>query len=294
MTNPLETKEKIINILKSRGPCLPVHISSELKISLLFSGAFLSELASDKTIKISNLKVGGSPLYYLPEHKKQLENFFKFLPGREKEAFLLLKEKSILNDSEQTPVIRVALRSIKDFAIPFNYNNKLFWRYFNFSEDEVKKKLEALPIEKPKAEIEKKSEEIIKSAAIIKPEIIIQEKTIDIFEGKKEITEDKPKEKKLKISFIEEIKSSLQAKNIEIINIEKADKKEAIIRVKNPEEYLIIAFNKKKINDKDLIKAYKKAISYSLPYTIMAKEEMPKKMKESIEAHKNLKYIEKL
>ena len=75
---------------------------------------------------------------------------------------------------------------------------------------------------------------------------------------------------------------------------EKADKKEAIIRVKNPEEYLIIAFNKKKINDKDLIKAYKKAISYSLPYTIMAKEEMPKKMKESIEAHKNLKYIEKL
>src|SRR3989344_1854254 len=258
MTNPLETKEKIINILKSRGPCLPVHISSELKISLLFSGAFLSELASDKTIKISNLKVGGSPLYYLPEHKKQLENFFKFLPGREKEAFLLLKEKSILNDSEQTPVIRVALRSIKDFAIPFNYNNKLFWRYFNFSEDEVKKKLEALPIEKPKAEIEKKSEEIIKSAAIIKPEIIIQEKTIDIFEGKKEITEDKPKEKKLKISFIEEIKSSLQAKNI------------------------------------DLIKAYKKAISYSLHYTIMAKEEMPKKMKESIEAHKNLKYIEKL
>ncbi len=60
--NPMEMRNKIIALLKIRGPSLPVHISKEIGLSSIFAGAFLSELASSKEIKISNMKVGGSPL----------------------------------------------------------------------------------------------------------------------------------------------------------------------------------------------------------------------------------------
>ena len=43
-----EIKEKILSILKRRGPSLPVHIAKEIESSMLFTSAFLSELVSEK------------------------------------------------------------------------------------------------------------------------------------------------------------------------------------------------------------------------------------------------------
>ena len=51
----LQIKEKIISLLRVKGPSLPVHISSATGISILFAGAFLSELISDKRIKIRRM-----------------------------------------------------------------------------------------------------------------------------------------------------------------------------------------------------------------------------------------------
>ena len=62
---PNENHEKIINIIQEKGPRLPMQIAGELKINSLFISAFLSELSNQKRIKISHLKVGGSPLYFL-------------------------------------------------------------------------------------------------------------------------------------------------------------------------------------------------------------------------------------
>ena len=47
-----------------------------------------------------------------------------------------MKERKILRDSELQPAIRVALREIKDFAVPFEKNNEIFWRYFLVEEPE--------------------------------------------------------------------------------------------------------------------------------------------------------------
>ncbi len=60
--NPEETHERIIGVLKEKGPSLPVNIAKALSISSLFISAFLSELTNQKRIKVSSLKVGGSPL----------------------------------------------------------------------------------------------------------------------------------------------------------------------------------------------------------------------------------------
>ena len=129
-------KEKVISILRRRGPILPVPLSSELEISPLFASAFLSELVAEKKIRISFMKVGNSPLYFLAGQEPLLERFSHHLKSREKDAFELLKNKKFLKDIEQDPAIRVALRSIRDFAIPFKKGDEIFWRYFTFNESE--------------------------------------------------------------------------------------------------------------------------------------------------------------
>src|SRR3989338_2612856 len=130
----METNERILAIVKEKGPILPVHISKEINDSILMTSARLSELLSSKKIKISNLKVGGSPLYYFPGQESKLQNFADNLHGVERKAYDILSENKLLRDSSQEPAIRVALRQIKDFAIPLqvNYENKteIFWKWY--------------------------------------------------------------------------------------------------------------------------------------------------------------------
>ncbi|MEK6820994.1 MAG: hypothetical protein AABY11_01170, partial [archaeon] len=167
--NALEIKEKILWALKKRGPSLPVHVAKEAGLSILFAGAFLSELVADKKVKISDMKVGSSPIYFLNDHAPMLERFSKHLNSREKDAFILLREKKFLNDREQSPVIRVALRAIRDFAIPFNRNGQIIWRYYTVPESEfmpgaIEKIPEIKNIEKAvEGPVEKISEDAIES-----------------------------------------------------------------------------------------------------------------------------------
>ena len=142
-------KELILSTLSSRGPSLPVHLAQTAQISPLFASAFLSELYNEGKLKISNMKVGSSPLYMLPGQEPMLEKFIDYLNGREKEALYLLKKEKILDDEFQTPVTRVALRAIKDFAIPLKITHdgkeKLYWKYFLVHDSELRPL-----IEKPK------------------------------------------------------------------------------------------------------------------------------------------------
>jgi len=161
--NITEKKPRVIDILKEQGPSLPSQISGKISLSLLFTSALLSEMVSDKTVRISYLKVGGSPLYLLPGQENMLENFIKNLHGKEKEALALLKEKEILSDEDLEPVQRVCLNSIKDFALQLkiNLNNqqKVFWRYFTVPEDEAIKKAEEHISNVPKVSLPRESKE---------------------------------------------------------------------------------------------------------------------------------------
>ncbi|MBS3070845.1 hypothetical protein J4407_00920 [Candidatus Pacearchaeota archaeon] len=308
--NTSELKEKIIGIFRMKGPRLPVHIAKETGMNILFSSAFLSELVDEKRIKVSNMKVGSSPLYFIPGQEFMLERFSEYLKSKEREAFILLKEKKFLKDSEQEPAIRVALRSLKDFAVPFKYPNEsgdIYWRYFtvSISTFEIKKE----PInEKPMIS----EEEISKPK---KPLIQIREKTktLEIFDKKTSVvsepkakTEKKIKEKTLKKKttskkskqndkFLEKIKDFLSKSAIEITSIEGLGKDEIVLKVKNNgEEQLLMAFNKKKITEKEIIKAAKKAAELNLKYSILSMSELPKKVSDLIYALKDIKTVEKV
>jgi hypothetical protein len=270
-----QTKERIISILRTKGPSLPVHIARELDMSILFASAFLSELVSEKKIKVSDMKVGSSPLYLIPGQEFMLEKFAEYLKSREKEAFLLLKDKKFLKDNKQEPAIKVALRQIKDYAIPFKDAGEIYWRYFKTRESDF---------EKPKAEIKPKEEKIEK------------DKELGIFDKKpkKKITR-KPSPKKKNDKFFNRVKEHLSEKSIEIIDIEDFSRNDLFLRVRDRgEEKLLAAFNKKKIDEKDIIKANKKATELNVKYIILSLGEPLKKLKDLVEALKRLSEMQSI
>ncbi len=293
----LGVKEKIISILQRRGPSLPIHIAKETNLSMLFSSAFLSELFSEKKIRISNMKVGNSPLYFLVGQELRIENFSQHLKSKEKDAFILLKQKKFLIDKEQDPAIRVALREIKDFAIPFKKNEEIIWRYFTIPETEfiIPKTVKSTIVEhKQKTPgsllIDKKRSELNEP---------IKEEKLNIFdkpsEKKKKEIRKKSTKKKQNDKFFNKIKEFLSKRLIEILDIESFNKNDLIIRIKNKdEEKLLIAYNKKRINESDIIKAHKKALESNLKYIILSLGEPLKKLTNLIEALKNLEKIEKI
>lgn len=288
----LESKrvpEKIIDILEQKGPSLPIQLATQIGISSLFISAYLSELSGEKKIKVSHLRVGGSPLYFLEGQEEKLEKFHTFLPPKEIEAFALLRQNKILKDSEQEPAIRVALRSIRDFAMGFKKNDEIYWRYFSASESEIESFLE------PREIVRSKRIEPQKEVEIKKPfEKIGFQKPMEIIK----IKEKEPRKKQTSETFLEEVKYYLKQKNIELVSLESYDKKELMARIRfnlTPEKmHLLFAYNKKKISDKEVLKAYKKSIKYELDYIILFKGEFSKKLKETIEAYKKLVLSDKI
>jgi len=284
-----QLKEKILSILRQRGPSLPVNIASGTGLSMLFASAFLAELLSERKIIISYLKVGNSPLYLLEGHEYKLENFAEHLKSKEKDAFSLLQKKRFLKDIDQHPAIRVALRAIRDFAIPFKQNDEIYWRYFIAS-----------PSEFEAPETQPKKEEIFQA-----PEQT-NSKELNIFEEEKEVKEE-PKKiiqkvvKKKKVSkkkddiFFNKVKEFLSKKSIIIVEVENLSKNQLILKVKSHnKETLLFAYNKMRITELEIIKASKKANELNLPYTLLSKGGPLKKTENFIEALKNLDSIETL
>ncbi len=263
-----EIKEKILSFLRANGPSLPVHISGEIKSSILFTSAFLSELFSEKKIKMSNMRVGSSPVYFLSGQESQLEKFAEHLKSKEKEAFLLLKEKKFLSDSSQDPAIRVALREIKDFALPFKHGEEIIWKYFLIPESDFKK---------PEIiEIKKETEKLLEAPK--KPK-----------ERKKAVRKSKSEQKE---RFFDRVKEFLSSKSIELKDIESFTKKEIILKaIENGQEKAVVAFNKRRITDSDVIRAHKKISNLGLPYIILSLNEPTKKTSDLIGATKNLSSI---
>lgn len=247
-----EIKTKIMSFLRFRGPSLPVHVAKEANLSLLFASAFLSELLSEKEIKISNMRIGGSPLYFVPGQEHMLERFSNSINGKEKEALLLLKEKGILREEELDPAIRVAVKSLRDFAFPLTVNlpNKqvTFWRYISFAEEEAKKRIEEVferekskEQKKIEAEIKKeiaqeetkKQEEIKKEMSLIKEEITRQEP--EKKEKKHKDIEEKIEKKKEELKKLEEIKIENEKPLLELKPEKKIPDSEFILKIR---EYL--------------------------------------------------------
>ncbi len=305
--DPLAVKERIFSFLRIKGPSIPVRVAKETGLSMLFASAFLSELLSETRIKLSHMKVGGSPIYLLSGQENLLENFSQYLGHKEREVLAILKEKKFLVDSEQLPSVRVALRDLKDFAVPFKRGEETVWRYFLVPESELP--LKKIPIIEKKEEITESvpvKKEIIEEKSIrIEPIAEIKELLSEVLETpikeKIEVKEKSKKKEKKKVSkknnekFFEKVKEFLASKSFEIINIESFGKGELVLRVKeNRNEFILVALNKKRLTERDIIQAHKRASSAGLKYRILMLGDLNKNIENLINASKELEKIEKL
>lgn len=134
-------QEKILELIKERGPIVPSQIAKDLGTNILLSSAILSELASRKLISISHVKVGGSPLYYMAGQEEKLQEYMDRLHEKEKAACEMLRDKKVLRDSALDPVTRVALRQCRDFAKPLEVTlgkeKEIFWKWYMLPTESV-------------------------------------------------------------------------------------------------------------------------------------------------------------
>jgi hypothetical protein len=241
------------------------------------TSAHLSELSSEGKLKVSKIKIGGSPLYYLPGQESYLGRFSNNLHEKEKRAFDLLKEKKVLRDSKLEPVIRVALREIKDFAIPLQVTHQntkeIFWKWHLLSKEEAESLIRSLLAKKEIKETEPKKEEKIERE--IKKPAEKESKEIKSFIDKSD-------------SFLEEIKSYFNKNKIIIKNseiIRKNSEIDFLLDVPSAVgnlQYYCKAKNKKRINDGDLSSAYVQGQLKKLPILFLTKGELTKRAKEML------------
>jgi len=302
-------KEGILSALRFNGPSLPARISKIVGLSPLFTAAFLSELKAERKVKVSNMKVGSSPIYFLEGQEERLEEFVKYLNQREREAFELLKKEKILSDEAQTPVVRVALRAIKDFAIPVKIRVggelKLFWKYFLVDDAEVEGLVRGL-FKGIGRKIKEERKEVVKEER--KDRVLSGEgreekvESVEKKEGEKVqevLVKNKPKKKTGEFEFGKKVRDYLTGRDIEVLEILADKKKEFVAKVRvdgifGKQCYYLISKDKKTVSDNDLVVGFQKAQSEKLPALVMCKGELSKKAKGYIKEWGNLIKFEKL
>ena len=99
--------EHVLSLIKIKGPVVPTQISREIKQDTIMTSAILSQLVDIKKLKISKLKVGGSPLYYLAGQEQRLQSYAKHLEEKDQRTLDLLRTQKILRDDQQLPQNKV-------------------------------------------------------------------------------------------------------------------------------------------------------------------------------------------
>jgi hypothetical protein len=283
-------KEKILEVVRE-GPTIPTKIVKRVGGDTMLIGAILSTLVHSGDVLVSSLKIGGSPLYYIKADEQKLENFADHLNDKDRKTLNMLKEQKLLRDSEQDPLIRVSLRTLKDFAKSFEIDidgkKELFWRYNGYNVDQAS--AQAATMLRPQ-------ETIVVEKTTVSPRIVselIQEKVID--EAPKititnTITSSPTKKSSTKTEFFERIHDYFHNQNLDIISKEKLKKTEYNLVVKNHEtnEYIFCkAKDKKTISDGDLATAFVFAHSKNMSCMFLTTGTLTKKAESMI--HKEFK-----
>ena len=299
MQKVLQTKERILEVIRQRGPELPVRIANTIGVSNLFTAAFMSELVGEQKLKLSNMRVGSSPLYYIIGQEEQLQKYTDHLNHKEKEAFRNLKENKILEDDKLEPAIRVALRSIKDFAIPIqiinNSETKIFWKIHTLDNNGAKEIIEQI--------ISPKIEKVVKEKIIEKTKLpeekvvenIIEEKKVEIIN----IHKEKQAIKEISSPFIINIKKILDNKNFKVLSEILVKKKEYVAKVLadthlGKQEVYLVAKDKKKITIDDFVNTIQKSQSEKMQALILSPGEIDKKALSYYKEWQNLIKHEKI
>lgn len=277
----MEYRDKII-ALAQNTPLLPSTVAKALNTNSILAGAMLAEMSSKGIVKVSALKVGGSPLYYLPGKEEQLLNYLESLNEKDRRTVQKLQQEKIIRHSEADPLTQVSLIQVKDFAKPLkvSYENKeeTFWKWFTLTdkeaEDLIREKLEGKPKEQETQQAELPKETV--------QETITQEKR------EQETPKEQPKPPKSKKAPTDDFWQQIQTflhKNSITLQEKTAIKKteyDLILDLPSPVgklTYYCKARSKKKITEGDISAAYVQGQIKKLPVILLINGELTKQAK---------------
>ena len=287
----MEYREKILTLART-APVLPSSVAKALSTNSIMAGAMLSEMCAKGLLKTSALKVGGSPLYYVPGNEVQLLNHLQSLNEKDRRTVEKLKAEKIIREREADPLIQVSLAGIKDFAVPLHVvyegQQERFWKWFEVPDKEaeelIRKKLEPAP--QLKTETPKPIPPEPQKIGATKPE-------------PKRIEEQKalvPKEVIPTGDFWTRVHAFFTTNNIAVSEqsiVKKKTEFDLIIQLPSPVgtlSYYCKARSKKKITDADISAAYVQGQIRKLPVIFLADGELTKQAKTILSQLKGLTF----
>jgi hypothetical protein len=266
----MEYRDKVLSVAKT-SPVLPMQIAKALSTDSMMAGAMLSEMVSKGLLKTSSLKVGGSPVYYVPGNEAQLLNFRQNLNEKDRRTVELLEKEKVLRESEVDPLTRVSLGLIKDFAKPLivTYDGKqeTFFKWFLVGDKEAE---EHIRIKLQPAE----AQPVEKKVEAVKPEPMEQQQVLE------------PKPAKLSGDFWDRMQSFFASNNIKILEqtvVKKKTEFDLLLQLPSPVgslTYYCKARSKKRVSDSDLSAAYVQGQIKKLPVILLIDGELSKQAKE--------------
>ena len=245
-------REKILDVVKSTGPVLPVEIVSKTGGDSLVANAYLSDLVDGGQLKKSEERIGSVNLY--------------FLEGQEDQVKKRLSELDINLTPRQftkKPVIKT--KEIGDKQKAFAE------RLSKIEEDENQRKKE-----KPKKSVISFTKNLISRA---KEEVIIQKPNIEL--KKSVLIPVKPIISEEFDSFFDRAVSYLNNWNLKVIN-ENSENNTCTIRAPSavwPMRFHVRILDKKKLNKTDIAESYTAAIEKKMPVIVITSGEIAKTAK---------------
>ena len=296
-------REQILALAQNK-PLLPNDVAKVLNTNMLMAAAMLSELSATKKLRVSRLKVGSSPLYFLPQKEEQLVDFLGSLSEKDRQTAEALRMNKVMKDSAQDPLTRVSLRQIGDFSraltVTIESNDELFWKWFLVSD------LEALEVIKSivggkKAVPEKEAVEAVKEKSrVVGSEAMAQEmsqqqavlvpvKQVSVADNSKRVMVSKD-------DFSKRVDSFFSSANINIIEQKMLKKgKEGVYVIELPSAvgrltYYCKSKGKKSITEADVSQAFVEGQLRKLPVLMVSSGELNKKAKELLQQLKGVSF----
>lgn len=133
MYKPID-KDVVLRLVREKGPVIPIHLRKELDTDTVLIGAMFSQLIAEGKVKVTTVKIGGSPFYYTPGTEEKLVNCMRYLNEKDRRVAEMLQSKKVMKDIDQDPLVRVCLRNIKDYSKPLEVNVKgqkeIYWKWY--------------------------------------------------------------------------------------------------------------------------------------------------------------------
>jgi len=288
-----EKDEKIMALVRTSGPILPINVAKELGVETYLAGAMLSSLVKGNHIKISHRRVGSSPLYFMEGQETRVrERLFKELNELETKTLERLRTLKVAFEEELYPQERFLLKELKDFVTPLTVKSGdkdvSCWKHYSVNDTElnelIEKKLVPPKVEQPEPKIEPELPKVEEPKIEVKPEQLPLQMV------------EKPKPVK---RVTREIKASaFESKVLDFFISHKIDVGERKPLKKGETTYAITEHShfgtrqflasindKKALNEQDISRFYVECQNNKMPGMIFVSKEPSAKTKEYLSKH---------